>query len=248
MRRRSRTQALGQHFLVDGRVLGQIVNAAAIKGDEVVCEAGTGAGILTAELCRRAGRVISYEVDRALYEKARLSLVGFENLQLRNADPFSGKAQELKFDVFVSNLPYSRSRDAIEWLASIKFNRAIVMVQEEFADKLAAVPGEQNYRAISAISGYCFRLERLFSVGSDAFDPPPRVESTVVRLTPVKTLSPDAIKKINRLFSQRNKKASRVAAKMMMTPTAMPGAADFDGKRIDQLEPAQLVQIAEAMP
>ena len=171
MRRRTRTQALGQHFLVDRRVLGQIVKAAAIKCDEVVCEAGTGDGVLTAELCRRAGRVVSYEVDRALYEKARLSL-GFENLQLRNADPFSEKTeQEVKFEVFVSNLPYSRSRDAIEWLASTKFDRAIVMVQGEFADKLAAVPGDENYRAISAISGYCFQLEKLFNAMNSSLHP-----------------------------------------------------------------------------
>lgn len=239
---RTRTQALGQHFLADRRVLGRIVEAAEVKSDEVVCEAGAGTGILTAELCRRARRVISFEVDKTLYEKALL--LGFENLELYNIDPFKTTRQEIiEFDVFVSNLPYSRSRDAIEWLAARKkFRRAIVMVQDEFAAKLAARQGDTNYRAVSAIASYCFQVERLFGVGKSAFEPSPKVESAVVRLTPVRTLDKSTIKNVNRLFSQRNKKASKVAGRMTKN-----AGMDFGDRRIDELEPAEAVCIAEMM-
>jgi 16S rRNA (adenine1518-N6/adenine1519-N6)-dimethyltransferase len=231
--RATKTRALGQHFLADRHVLGKIVAASALGRDETVCEAGTGNGILTEELCKRARHVISYEVDRGLYEKAQS--LQLANLQLVNADLF--KARDIEFDVFVSNLPYSRSRDAMQWLAQQKFQRAIVMVQREFADKMAAGPGDENYRALSAICSHCFKIERLFGVGRDAFSPPPKVESEVLRLLPAKTITENAIKKVKMLFSQRNKKATRVAARIGVQ------AADFGDRRVDQLEPQEIMEI-----
>lgn len=230
---RAKTRALGQHFLADRHVLGRIIAASALGKNETACEAGTGNGVLTEELCKHAGRVVSYEVDRGLYEKARS--MTFENLQLVNADLF--KVKDVKFDAFVSNLPYSRSRDAIQWLATMRFQRAIVMVQREFADKISARPGDENYRAISAICSYCFKVERLFTVGKDAFDPPPKVQSEVLRLVPVHTITPDTVKKVNGLFSQRNKKASKVASRMDVQ-------VDFGERRIDQLEPEEIMRMA----
>lgn len=236
MPRRTKTQALGQHFLADRHVLGRIIEAARINKDEVVCEAGTGRAVLTQELCRRAKLVLSYEVDLRLFQQAQS--LGFSNLQLVNADLF--KISDIKFDVFCSNLPYSKSRDAMQWLATKKFDRAIVMVQQEFADKLVALPGDENYRAISAICSHCFRIERLFAVGKEAFDPPPNVESLVVGLTPASIVTSGFIRNVNRLFSQRNKKASSVAARMGIE-------IDSGSKRIDQLTPDQIAILAGSM-
>lgn len=224
-------------MLVDRRMLAKIIDAAGIGKGETVCEAGTGHGTLTAELCRRAQRVISFEVDRKLFGNAQEQLK-FENLELVNADLF--KASDLHFDAFVSNLPYSRSRDAFEWLAVQKFDRAIVMVQEEFADKLAAAPGDKNYRAISALSSYCFRIEKLFKVQSKSFEPQPLVESAVLRIIQTGTITKETIKNVNLLFSKRNKKASTVAAKAGVQ-------ADFGDRRIDQLAAGDLITIAESM-
>src|SRR6185503_12856010 len=108
-------QRLGQHMLVNDKVLASIIIAAEISKNETVCEAGTGLGFLTAELCRRAKYVVSFEVDKELLRRARQKLQ-FENLKMVAWDAF--KSGNLAFDVFVSNLPYSRSRDAIEWLAT----------------------------------------------------------------------------------------------------------------------------------
>ena len=235
MRRRTKTRSLGQHFLADSKVLGRIVDAANIDEGEVVCEAGTGNGVLTRELCRRSKTVMSYEVDGELF--ARAKALGFPNLRLFNADLF--KVRDIKFDVFCSNLPYSRSRDAMQWLATKKFRRAIIMVQQEFADKLCARPGEENYRAISAICSHCFTVERLFLVSRDAFSPPPRVESQVIRLSHINTMTGDTVKKVNKLFSQRNKKASSVAARMGVT-------ADYGESRVSQLAPGDIVQLAKS--
>lgn len=226
-------------MLVDRRILDKVVSAANIGKDEIVLEAGTGQGILTAELCKHAKQVISYEVDIKLYRKVQEQLLWqFKNLQLVNADLFKTKDPHL-FDVFVSNLPYSRSRDAIEWLATKKFDRAILMVQEEFADKLASRPGSKNYRAISALAAHCFAIEKLFKVRRESFEPQPKVESSIIRIIPINTITRKEVSNINLLFSRRNKKASSIAAQTGIID------ANYGSKKIDELEPRELVRMAE---
>jgi len=230
---RTKTQRLGQHFLADRSVLERIVQACDLRGAEIVCEAGTGTGVLTRELCKRAGRVVSYEVDRGLFRRAKS--MEEPNLKLVNGDIF--KEKDVAFDMFVSNLPYSQSRQAFEWLAVRKFDRAIVMVQKEFAEKLRARPGERNYRAMSAIASHCFSIDPLFDVGAGAFEPRPKVDSTVLKITPVRTASKQQVRNANLLFSKRNKKASTVATKMGVK-------ADFGQRRVFQLEPAEIMELA----
>jgi len=224
-------------MLVDTRVLARIIEAAKIGKNEKVLEAGAGQGILTAELCKVAKLVVSYEIDKKLYSRAQVKL-RFQNLDLVKADLFKTTNQD--FDVFASNLPYSRSRDAFEWLATQKFKRAILMVQQEFADKLVAKAGCKNYRAISALASHCFTIEKLFGVGRQSFEPQPKVESAVIRLIPINIVAKDTVKSLNLLFSKRNKKASNVAAKAGIR-------VDFGNKRIDQLAPNDLIRIAESI-
>jgi 16S rRNA (adenine1518-N6/adenine1519-N6)-dimethyltransferase len=227
-------------MLVDRRILAKIISAAYIGKDEIVLEAGTGQGILTAELCKYAKQVISYEIDIKLYRKVQEHLLSqFKNLELVNADLFKTKDPHF-FDVFISNLPYSRSRDAIEWLSTQEFDRAILMVQEEFADKLAARPGSKNYRAISALAAHCFAIEKLFKVRRESFEPQPKVESSIIRIIPINAITREGIRNINLLFSRRNKKASSVAAEIGIIIDA-----NYGSKKIDELEPRHLVQIAE---
>jgi 16S rRNA (adenine1518-N6/adenine1519-N6)-dimethyltransferase len=240
MPRNNITRALGQHMLVDRRILDKIVSTAHIGKEEIVLEVGTGEGILTAELCKYAKQVISYEIDIKLYRKAKEQLsLQFENLELINADLFKTNDSHF-FNVFISNLPYSRSRDAIEWLSTQEFGRAILMVQEEFADKLAARPGSKNYRAISALAAHCFAIEKLFKVRRESFEPPPKVQSLIIRIIPIKLVTRQVIRNINLLFSRRNKKASSVAAELGTIVDA-----NYGNKKIDQLEPRHLIRMAE---
>jgi 16S rRNA (adenine1518-N6/adenine1519-N6)-dimethyltransferase len=234
----NKRRVLGQHMLVDRKVLADIVDAAEIDKDEIACEVGTGQGILTVELCKRARKVLSFEIDKALYSDARSKITN-PNLELTNADPFHSR--NLRFDVFVSNLPYSRSRDAFEWLATQKFKRGVVMVQKEFADKLLSGPDDKNYRAISALAACCFRLKELFHVSSKSFEPQPRIESVVLGIQPIRVVSQKTIRNLNLLFSKRNRKASSVASKA--------GIADFESgeTRIDKLSPRRILELAVLM-
>jgi 16S rRNA (adenine1518-N6/adenine1519-N6)-dimethyltransferase len=230
-------------MLIDRRIVNKIVSVANLMKDEIVLEAGTGQGILTMELCRHAKQVISYEVDSRLYEKVQERLSPyFSNLRLIKADLFKTMDAPF-FDVFVSNLPYSRSRDAIEWLSTLKFDRAIVMVQEEFADKLIARPSSKNYRAISVLAAHCFTIEKLFKVRKESFEPQPKVESSMIRITPINTVNREVIRNVNILFSRRNKKASSVAAKVGII---IDDDVDrYGSRKIDQIEPTDLIQMAE---
>jgi len=238
----SKRRLLGQHMLKDGRVLEKLIEVAGISQNETVYEAGTGEGNLTTELCKRAKSVVSFEVDHDLFKKSSRLISAFPNLKLINADVF--KFPVCVFDVFISNLPYSRSRDALQWLALQKFTRAILTVQKEFADKLQARPGDENYRSITVITQHCFIIEQLFNVPKGSFDPHPSVESTVIRLVPKEPGIPitrATIKNLNLLFSSRNRKLFSVLKKHNCK-------IDFAGtKRIDELQPTQLLSLAESI-
>ncbi|HEV2875672.1 MAG TPA: 16S rRNA (adenine(1518)-N(6)/adenine(1519)-N(6))-dimethyltransferase RsmA [Nitrososphaeraceae archaeon] len=240
----SKTRSLGQHHLIDKRVLKEVIRSSQISREEVVCEAGTGEGILTRELCKYAKRVISFEIDRILYLQARNYLSDFTNLLLVHEDIF--KNSDIEFDVFVSNLPYSRSKRAIEWLALKKFNRAIVMLQKEFVDKLQAKSGQANYRSISVIGQYCFKIENLFEVKKCSFTPQPKIDSEVIRLTPKRDdrLITETINNVHYIFSRRNKRASSVLRAFDRTASRYH---DWNDKRIDQMTPEELVALARSM-
>jgi 16S rRNA (adenine1518-N6/adenine1519-N6)-dimethyltransferase len=230
--------SLGQHTLVDLQILKKIIEASQINKHEIVCEAGTGDGILTYELCMHSKSVISYEIDSALFAKAIKKTL--PNLKLVNADIF--KIDTLNFDVFVSNLPYSRSKDAFDWLPFQKFDRAIVMIQKEFAAKLQASPGQKNYRAISVITQHCFNIQRLFNVDRKAFEPEPSIESEVVRIVPKKhsRITHSTVKNIYFLFSQRNRMATSIARKF-------GSKVDFGDTRIGSLNVEEIIQLARSI-
>jgi 16S rRNA (adenine1518-N6/adenine1519-N6)-dimethyltransferase len=170
-------------------------------------------------------------------------LSGFSNLYLVHSDIF--KISKIEFHVFVSNLPYSRSKDAIEWLALRKFRTAVIMLQKEFVDKLQAKPGEPNYRLISVIGQYCFRIDILFDVSRTSFLPQPQVDSQVIRLTPYieRRIDTQTLNVLNYFFSQRNKKVSSFARAF---GTYQPSYHKWDSKRIDQLDPQELIALSES--
>ena len=232
----SKRKSFGQHTLIDNKILARIVDASQITREEIVYEAGTGSGVLTKQLCRGAKLVTSFEIDSEIYKKACCLYSCYSNLKLINADIF--KIYDLQFDIFISNLPYSRSRDALQWLPFQKFKRAIIMTQKEFVDKLQAKPGERNYRAITVLSQYCFNIERLFNVGKEAFEPQPSVESTVIRLIPRSArIKKNTVSSLNLLFSQRNKKESLLSKKFGIK-------VEYEDKKIDQLSVKELMELA----
>jgi len=225
-------QRLGQHFLVSGTVAKSIVLAARITKNDVVLEIGTGKGILVPLLCQRAKKVISIESDRELYETAQKKFSDLPNLKLKQGDGFK---TEDNFSVFVSNLPYSQSRKAIEWLIQKKFLHAIVMVQKEFAEKLFQKGKER--KSISVLANYAADIEKIMDVKKTNFDPAPKVDSSILKLTRKKTVSKVLIRNVNKLFSYRRKTLQNVLKQV--------GKHLESGKRIDELTGEEIIKFAK---
>jgi len=235
----SRRKRYGQHLLKEDSIIKRIIDSAKLIGIESVCEIGTGTGILTSEICKRAKLVTSFEIDKIFFDKAKKYLGHLSNLALVNADPL--KSPRMDFDVFVSNIPYSRSKTIMEWLAMQYFDRAIIMLQKEFADKIQSQIGERGYRAISVVCQYSFQIRNLFAVTKKAFYPAPLVESSVLQLVPKYTprLTAPIIRNLNLIFSQKHRKASVLREKFQVNK-------DVRSIRIDHLDFNQLVQIAQS--
>ena len=223
---------LGQHFLNSNKIAQSIVSAAKITKKDVVFELGTGLGILTPLLCEKAYKVISIDTDDQLIENAKNVFSHIDNLVLESGDGF--RKQE-SFSIFVSNLPYSRSKDAIEWLAQIPFSHGIIMVQKEFADKLLAK--SKSRRAISIIAHHAFEIKIFLNVEKNNFSPPPKIDSVVLKIKQKTTMKKDVIHTINKIFSYRRKTVKNILKQFDIEGSVMD-------KRVDDLTGDEIISIA----
>jgi len=226
-------QRLGQHFLQSQTIAKSIVESAQITKNDIVLEIGTGRGILTPLLCDKARHVVSVESDLQLYLEACEQLSNLPNLELIHGDGFRTGAD---FSIFVSNLPYSQSRKAVEWLAQKKFVRAIIMVQKEFSDKLFS-ESSHEMRSVSVVANHAFDMETLLSVGRANFSPPPRVDSVVLLLKHKNILSKELIKTVNHLFSYRRKTLGNILKQFGQTVQST--------KRLEELPGNEIIKIAK---
>ena len=229
MRKRQR---LGQHFLISQTIAKKIVEAAGITKKDVVLEIGTGRGILVPLLCENAKKVISIEADSVTYQDAKKRFSDVANLSLRYGDGF--KTDE-KFSIFVSNLPYSKSRKAMEWLIQKKYSRGIIMVQKEFYEKLVAKG--KNRKAISILVNHSTEIEKIIDVNKTNFNPPPKVDSVVLRLKRKKTISKELIQTVNKLFSYKRKNLKNVLKQF--------GKHIESDKRLEELSSEEIIDIAK---
>ena len=220
---------LGQHFLVTQSVAKKIVDAAEITKKDSVLEIGTGKGILVPLLCEQAGKVVSIESDLELYNKAKEKFSDITHLTLVHGDGFES---DDKFTIFVSNLPYSKSRDAMEWLVQKKFRVAVVMVQKEFFEKIA----EKN-KAVSVLVNHSADIESIINVNKNNFSPPPNVDSVVLRLTQKNTIPKEIIQVVNRLFSYKRKKIQNIAKQF--------GKVIESDKRLEDLSGDEIISLAK---
>ncbi|HSB49954.1 MAG TPA: rRNA adenine dimethyltransferase family protein [Nitrosopumilaceae archaeon] len=223
---------LGQHFLTSKKIAKDIVTAANLTKQDSVLEIGTGKGILIPFLCKSAKKVVSFETDKKLYHEATLNLKT-SNLKLKFGDGFKSKEN---FTVFVSNLPYSKSRNAIEWLIQKRFSRAVIMVQKEFAEKLQAKSTKKR-KAISILAQYALDIEPIIQVNKTNFIPPPKVNSVVLKLTSKNIVSKELIKTVNKLFSYRRKTLKNIVKQF--------GKEIDSTKRLDDLDGDEIIKIAK---
>ncbi len=225
---------LGQHFLTDRNILQRIVDALEPAPDDVVVEIGAGKGSLTVALAPRVANVIAVEKDRRLARDCGLRI---EECGLGNVTVVEGDALKLSWHALietspanpqspirnpqlkvVGNIPYNITSPLIDKALTPPLPARIVfLVQAEVADRMAAPPGSKAYGALSiGVQAVC-SVERLFTVRAGAFTPPPKVESALVRLTPLAhpLVAPDEIPRfrafVTACFTRRRKQLRNVA-------------------------------------
>jgi len=259
-------QRLGQHFLSDPGILRKIADALDPAPDDVVLEIGAGKGSLTVVVAPRVRTVIGIEADRRLAEQCRLRIAecGMTNVQIVEGDALRADWPALvnahsAFRIpqwkLIGNIPYNITTPLIEKaLTPLYPERIVFLMQAEVAERLAARPGSKPYGGLSVGVQAQARVERLFAVRAGAFQPPPRVDSAVVRLTPLAEplIPPGDVRAFRRFvtacFSRRRKQLRNVVAGALARPTAVVAAGlaslGLDpAARPETLAPADFVRL-----
>lgn len=192
---------LGQHFLTDSRAAEKIVDALGDITQALVVEIGPGKGILTKLLASKPGRLIAIELDRILATELRYNYSRNPNIEILEGDVLNidfrtvlnrtiGPLTDLRpirtsRARVIGNLPYYITSDILLRLFEFhdQFDVIVIMVQREVADRIAAQPGSRDYGLLSATAQLYARVENLFTLPPGAFSPPPKVHSSVLRLT-----------------------------------------------------------------
>jgi len=252
---------LGQHFLDDPRILDRIVDALEPGPQDTLIEIGPGRGSLTARLHGKAHRLILVEYDRALAARLRDRYASDTAVTVIQADVRTVNFSEIAGGPFklVGNIPYYITTPILfHALEPPRPSRAVYLVQREVAQRLAAARGTSEYGALSVNVQAFSRIELLFRVAPGSFHPPPKVESAVVRVTPLvdPAIPDDEQPGFRRLvqdaFGLRRKQMRRVVRELLDIDAAaadrLLAAAKVDPSvRPETLTPDAFARLARAI-
>ena len=213
------SKALGQNFLIDASVPLRIAESCGADENTAVLEIGPGIGPLTQQLARRAGKVVSVELDRRLYPVLGETMAEFDNFTLVPGDIMKCDLQALIEEHFgtlrpilCANLPYNITTPLLtRCVESGLFESLTVLIQKEVAQRICAKPGTADYGAFSLLMQYYTEPELLFTVPNTCFLPAPKVTSAVIhcpkRQTPPVEVKSEASlwRAVRAGFAQRRK-------------------------------------------
>ena len=227
----------GQHFLRDQQVIERIVAAIDPKPGQRLVEIGPGEGVLTRPVLARCGRIEVVELDRDLAADLDRRLGQPPGLTIHQADA-------LKFDFsalaggdtirVIGNLPYNSSTPLIFHLLDQAgvIEDMVFMLQKEVVDRLTAAPGNRQYGRLSVMAGFYCEMEWLFDVGPEAFHPPPKVDSAIIRMVPKPLnrtdvdLLPNLDIVVRQAFSQRRKTLRKSLSRLLSEQEIQAAAID----------------------
>jgi 16S rRNA (adenine1518-N6/adenine1519-N6)-dimethyltransferase len=262
-------KAFGQNFLISERAFRAIVDATIVSEDDWVVEIGAGLGTLTARLAARLpeGKVIALERDPDMVGVLRAELGGLDNVHV---EPVDALAYDLRMAArwhggdpitVCGNLPYHIAAPLLFKIAEARgvIRRAVVMIQKEMADRIVAPPGGKDYGALGVMLRTYLDATTVAKVGPGSFVPPPKIDSTVLRLTPLPGAAPRVpiadeahySRVVHAAFGQRRKtlrNALRAAFDEAGVDGAL-GAAAIDGQRRGEtLAIEEFAAVAAALP
>ena len=236
----------GQNFLIDGRVADRHIAYAGIRDGDRVLEVGPGLGILTERVLGLPCSLTCIELDDILARY--ISETYGDRLTLIHGDAV--KVPFPEFDVFVSNLPYSVSTPVIFKLLDCSFRTGVVMVQKEFADRMVADVGSPDYSRLTVNLFYRADCEVMETVPASRFNPRPKVDSALVRITPREApfdvIDEKLFFKVTEItFNHRRKK---IGTSLKAAGLVKPGwDVPYLDERVENLRPAEIAEIADAI-
>jgi 16S rRNA (adenine1518-N6/adenine1519-N6)-dimethyltransferase len=244
----SPSKSKGQNFLLDDNVADREVAHLGILPGETVLEVGPGLGILTERVLIYASRTVCVELDAdvANYIRSRFG---------DRVDLIHGDALEVElpsFDRFISNIPYSISSPLIFRILERDFRRAVIMVQKEFADRMAATAGTDDYSRLSVNTYYRAKCQLLDHVPRSKFWPQPEVDSTVISLDPrpppFKVLNERFfLHLVNLLFQHRRKKIGTILKMTGQANKESIPSLPFIERRVEELSPEMIGELSDAI-
>ncbi|MBP6902517.1 MAG: 16S rRNA (adenine(1518)-N(6)/adenine(1519)-N(6))-dimethyltransferase RsmA [Burkholderiaceae bacterium] len=242
----------GQHFLVDTALIDAIVRAIAPRPGEALIEIGPGLGALTQPLLERCGALTVIELDRDLAARWRkrqgISVVEADVLTVDFGALADAAAQPLRI---VGNLPYNISSPILFHLLPLaaRVRDQVFMLQKEVVERMAAAPASKDYGRLSVMLQWRYHIESVLDVPPEAFDPPPRVDSAVVRMQPL--VAPPVLDEarlgalVALAFSQRRKLLRHTLGRWL---DEQGFAGQFDvQRRAEEVPVADYVALAQAL-
>jgi 16S rRNA (adenine1518-N6/adenine1519-N6)-dimethyltransferase len=239
-------QRFGQHFLIDQTVANREVDYAALTDDDVVLEIGPGKGVITQLLAQKALQVIAIEIDRRLIKQLQSTLP--PNVLLIAGDALTIDFATLpSFTKIVSNLPFEISSPIMFKFLEIPFEKAILMFQKDFAERLVASPGTKAYSRLTVGVNYkaCCRL--LENVPRGCFSPAPQIDASLIELIPYETPAFSVENEqffftlTKQLFTHRRK---TIRATMKSLYGSIEHLSYLD-KRVEELTPEQIGKLSD---
>ncbi|MDH5511996.1 MAG: 16S rRNA (adenine(1518)-N(6)/adenine(1519)-N(6))-dimethyltransferase RsmA [Gammaproteobacteria bacterium] len=248
----------GQHFLRDRNAIGRIVEALALHASDHVVEIGPGRGALTRELAARLPHFDAVEFDRDLvahlqseFPSGRLTLFQADALEF-DFCRLVKTGQKLRL---VGNLPYNISTPLLFHLLDQArcIEDMLFMLQKEVVQRMCAAPGGKDYGRLTVMIQYRCRVEKFFDVPPGAFNPPPKVDSTVVRLVPhpaapVELKDEETFAKVVRMAFASRRKTLRNNLKALLSTEQLLSLGIDPGRRAETLSLAEFAVLSNALP
>jgi 16S rRNA (adenine1518-N6/adenine1519-N6)-dimethyltransferase len=246
----------GQNFLHDPGVIERIVRSIHPKPDDAIVEIGPGLGAITEEILAVNPALQVVELDRDLIPVLRTKFFNYPEFRIHEADALKFDFSQLVHDGkplrIIGNLPYNISTPLIFHLLA---HAGVVqdmhfMLQKEVVQRMAAVPGDNNYGRLGIMTQYFCKVQPLFEVGPGAFRPAPKVDSAIVRLVPHKTLPHEAkdlstLQAVVRTAFNARRKTLRKALAGMVSVEQLQSLGINDNLRPENLSLADYVRIAD---
>lgn len=184
----------GQNFIVEPKIVEKIADLSGIDSETAVIEIGPGLGALTEQLAKRSGKVYAYEIDASLIKSLRDNLSDYTNIEIIQQDFLTVDLKTLAAQihqqysriVVTANLPYYITTPLLFHIfeSQTDISQITVMMQQEVANRFAAIPKTKDYNALSVIVQYLYEAAIVMKISKDIFIPKPKVDSAVLRLTP----------------------------------------------------------------